>query len=313
MFSILISSIYQSLIYTVKTGIVIIVTLFFMNYIISRGFLKYLEMAFYPILKRIKANPISISSMLSCFLSPTVGYSILAEGYNNKLITEKEVLASSLANSFPSVFSHIFTFFIPITIPLLGVVGVILVLIRLGIALLKTLIGLIWLSLLYNGNDNLKINKINKKKNVKDIIKSTLKLGRRIITVMFITFTIIFFLSKVGFFDYVNKAIYPITSILNLNPNVGILTLTEIVNVQAAIVLASGLLNENILSGRDVLIGLILGNIISFSSKYVRHSLPLQVSLFGKLGVKIVLLNAIITLLLDIIIVFIIISLPPFL
>lgn len=58
------------------------------------------------------------------------------------------------------------------------------------------------------------------------------------------------------------------------------------------------------MSSKEVLIGLIIGNVLTFSTRYVKHSLPLHVSLFGaKLGTKIVMVNAAITLLLDIFII----------
>lgn len=148
------------------------------------------------------------------------------------------------------------------------------------------------------------INKLNKKENAKKSFKSTIRFAKRLIPIMFFMMTLVLYLSKIGFFDYVEKFVQPITNLLNLNPNVGILALTEIMNVQAAIVMAGGFLNEGILSSKEVLIGLIIGNVLTFSTRYVKHSLPLHVSLFGaKLGTKIVMVNAAITLLLDIFII----------
>ena len=148
------------------------------------------------------------------------------------------------------------------------------------------------------------ISKMDKKENLEKSLKSTLRFSKRLIPVMLITMFLVIYLSKIGAFDYLNNLVSPITNILGLNPNVGLVSLTEIMNVQAAIVMAGGFLNENILSSKEVLIGLIIGNVLSFSTRYVKHSLPLHVSLFGtKLGTKIVMINAAITLLLDIMII----------
>ncbi|MEO2117881.1 MAG: nucleoside recognition domain-containing protein [Methanocaldococcus sp.] len=302
----LMESIKISAYYTIKISIIVLTTMFIINYIMNTGIMKKLSDVLSPILKRLKINPISISSILACFFSPTVGYSILAEGLKENKINEKEIIGTSLANSFPSVLSHTFTFFIPVVVPILGWTGVLYVLIRLGVALSKTIMGFIYLSIVSEDYSFKmpEINKLDKKENAKKSFKSTLRFAKRLIPIMFFMMTLVIYLSKIGFFDYVEGFVKPITNLLNLNPNVGILALTEVMNVQAAIVMAGGFLNENILTSKEILIGLIIGNVLTFSTRYVKHSLPLQVSLFGaKLGTKIVMINAAITLLLDIFII----------
>ena len=272
----------------------------------NTGVMKKLSNLLSPILRKLRINPLSISSILTCFFSPTVGYSILAEGLKENKINEKEIIGTYLANSFPSVLSHTFTFFIPVVVPILGWTGILFVLIRLGVALTKTIIGFVYLSIISKDYsfEVPDINKLDKKENAKKSFKSTLRFAKRLIPILFFMMTLVIYLSKVGFFDYVERFVKPITNLLNLNPNVGILALTEIMNVQAAIVMAGGFLNEGILSSKEVLIGLIIGNVLTFSTRYVKHSLPLHVSLFGaKLGTKIVMVNAAITLLLDIFII----------
>ncbi len=305
--NIVINSARISLIYTIKISIVVLISMFVMNYIINTGIMAKVSEIMEPFTKHLNINPFSISSILVCFFSPTVGYSILAEGLKDKKLNEKELIGTSLANSFPSVLSHIFTFFIPVVIPILGFTGVIFVLIRLGVAFTKSIIGLIYLTMISKKNNfevPEKMSKLNKKENLKKSLKSTLRFSRRLIPVMFITMFLVIFLSKIGAFNYLNNLVKPITNMLGLNPNIGILSLTEIMNVQAAIVMAGGFLNENILNSKEILIGLIIGNVLTFSTRYVKHSLPLHVSLFGtKLGTKIVMINAVITLLLDIFVV----------
>ena len=302
----LIESIKISAYYTIKISIIVLTTVFIVNYIMNTGVMKKLSNLLSPILRKLRINPLSISSILTCFFSPTVGYSILAEGLKENKINEKEIIGTSLANSFPSVLSHTFTFFIPVVVPILGWTGILYVLIRLGVALTKTIIGFVYLSIISKDYsfEVPDINKLDKKENAKKSFKSTLRFAKRLIPILFFMMTLVIYLSKVGFFDYVERFVKPITNLLNLNPNVGILALTEIMNVQAAIVMAGGFLNEGILSSKEVLIGLIIGNVLTFSTRYVKHSLPLHVSLFGaKLGTKIVMVNAAITLLLDIIII----------
>ena len=168
-FTLLFECIETSLFYTIKISIVVLLTMFIVNYIMNIGAMKKLSDYLFPFLKRLKINPISISSILACFFSPTVGYSILAEGLKENKITEKELIGTSLANSFPSVLSHIFTFFIPVVIPILGWTGVLFILIRLGVAFTKTIIGFLYLFSISKNDfyEVPKIDKLNKKENFK--------------------------------------------------------------------------------------------------------------------------------------------------
>ena len=299
----LVVSFETSLIYTVKVLSIVLPTIFVMDYLINSGIMESILKKVLPFIKHLNINPISLSSILACLFSPTVGYSILAEGLRSNKIDEEEVIATSLANSFPSILSHTITFFLPVVIPILGLTGVIFLLIRLGVALVKTLLGLFYLNRLSKGWENTKGFKIEgyKKKDIKTSLYSTLKFSKKLIPVMFITMFFVVLLSKLGVFQYLNSLIMPITERFHLNPNVGLLALTEVINVYGAVVMAGEFLREGILSPKEVLIGLIIGNVITFSSRYIKHSLPLHISLFGpKLGTKIVMINGIITLILDI-------------
>lgn len=295
-----------ALIYTVKVLSIVLPTIFVMNYLINSGIMEKILKRILPLIKHLNINPLSLSSILACLFSPTVGYSILAEGLRSNKISEKEVIATSLANSFPSILSHTFTFFLPVVIPILGLTGVAFLFIRLGIALVKSIVGLLYLNKLSrNGNIERELEiKGYKKRDIKDSFYSTLKFSRKLVPVMFITMFLVVFLSKLGIFQYLNNLIMPITERFHLNPNVGLLALTEVINVYGAVVMAGEFLRENILSSKEVLIGLTIGNVITFSSRYVKHSLPLHISLFGpKLGTKIVMINGAITLFLDIIVI----------
>ena len=305
--NIIITSFRTSLIYTVKVASVVLPTIFFMNYLINSGVMERILRRVLPFIEHLNINPISLSSLLTCLFSPTVGYSILAEGLRSGEIEEEEVIATSLANSFPSILSHTITFFLPVVIPILGLTGVLFLLIRLGVALVKTILGLLYLLRISKGMGNtkrdLEIEK-RRKKDIKTSLYSTLKFSKKLVPVMFITMFFLVLLSKLGVFQHLNSLIMPITERFHLNPNVGLLALTEVINVYGAVVMAGEFLRENILSPKEVLIGLTVGNVITFSSRYVKHSLPLHISLFGpKLGTKIVMINGVITLLLDVFII----------
>ena len=130
--------------------------------------------------------------------------------------------------------------------------------------------------------------------------RSTYKLLRRIAPVMFITL----FLTSIGFemgvFESLSNVLDPVTNLLGLESEIAMISATGLVNTYSEMVLAGSLLDEGLISVNGVLIALLLGNVISLSTRFAKHSLPLHVSLFGpKLGGKIVAVNGAATLVID--------------
>ncbi|MCS3922735.1 hypothetical protein M2325_001445 [Methanococcus voltae PS] len=289
------SSAYSSLRYTLGISVTIIITVFIMNYLINAGLMKKISEYLSPFTKKLNINEIVTYSMLVCFFDPTVGYSLLADGLKDKKINEKEAIGASLANSFPSNASEILTYYVAVVVPLLGIVGIYYTIIRLFIALFKTLVGILYLKKVSKPRaDIFKFKKIDRKKNIKTSFEKTTALVKRIVPVMFITMFIVMVISEMGYLDNYNIVMEPFTQIMGISPSVGILVITNLANFSASLVLASEFLQNGVLTGKEILIGLLFANVVSFSTKYARYSLPFNISIFGtKLGTKIVIINSI--------------------
>ncbi|MCS3901182.1 nucleoside recognition domain-containing protein [Methanococcus voltae] len=300
-FEIIYSSAYGSLRYTLGISITIVITVFIMNYLINAGLMKKISEYLNPFTKKLGINEILTYSMLVCFFDPTVGYSLLADGIKDNKVSEKEAIGTALANSFPSNASEILTYYIAVVVPLLGIVGIYYTVIRLGISLFKTLVGLIYLKKVSKPREDIfKFKKIDRKKNVKTSFEKTFSLVKRIVPVMFITMFIVMVISEMGYLDNYNIFMEPFTEIMGISPSVGILVITNLANFSASLVLASEFLQNGVLNGKEVLIGLLFANVISFSTKYARYSLPFNISIFGaKLGTKIVIISSILAFLGD--------------
>ncbi len=256
-----------------------------------------------PILSKLNLDEVTVTAVAVCFVSPVVAYSMLSQALKEGRIDEREVIAASFLSSFPATLSHIYTFFLPFVIPLLGWAGVLYTALRLLVALVKSGVGFL-LALRWKKDGSHEIGGIERKK--VDPLKSTLENLKRIIPTMAITYLAVSLLSTYGFFERFKEVL----EFLPFDPNVLTISAVEFVNLRAAIVLASGMLEKGILSWKLVVVGLILGNVVTLSTRFVKHSLPIHLSLFGKLGVKIVVLNAIATLILDVMIIALLLILP---
>ncbi len=279
---------------------IIAVVTFLTSYSIKKGLMEKLTSVFTPMMERFNIGHIVAISALTCFVSPTAAYSLLAQSWREGKISEKDVIAASFLNSFPSIFSHLYSFFIPFVIPILGWVGVVYVSLRTAVAVIKTVIGLILAKIWSSGDNHAEVS--YERKDL-DPLKSTVKTLKRIIPIMAITFLTASYLSEIGVFDKFAELL----DFLPLNANAIAIAAMQLFDMRTAIVLTAGMLENEVISFRWAVAGLLLGNIVTFSTRYVKHSLPLHVSLFGKLGVKIVLLNAAVTLMLDIILIILVI------
>lgn len=308
--------IYTSLIYALywmaRIVPIIAIGIFATSFAVNLGLMRKFDRLIKPISSKANISAVSALSVVTCTFSTTAGYSMLVDGLNERIISEREVIATTLISSFPSILSHLFTYFIPVVIPILGLTTGAIYVCLVGLAaFLKTCFGIflarIWLkdtkkrSAIAATNRD-KAPEDDKKQALNKSVKSTCNMLKRIVPLMFITLFLVSVAMELNLFDRVSAILEPLTNILGLESGVALISATEIVNTYAGIILAGSLLAEGLITTKSVLIALFLGTVVSFSARFAKHSLPLHVSLFGpKLGSKTVVINATSTLVIDVI------------
>jgi hypothetical protein len=307
------SSLLYAAYYTVKIVPIIALGVLATSFAVNIGLMKKFDRLIKPLSSKANISTLSALSVVTCTFSTTAGYSMLSDGLNEKMISEREVIATTLISSFPSILSHFFPFFIPVVIPILGLTTGSIYVCLVGLAaLLKTCFGIflarLWLKDANNCSAKPTLSSLdparapvgNNKSAVNKSAKSTYKMLKRIVPTMFITLFLVSVAMELNLFESFSAILEPVTSILGLESEIALISATEIVNTYAGIILAGSLLGEGLISTKGVLIALLLGTVVSFSARFVRHSLPLHVSLFGpKLGGKTVAVNAATTLAID--------------
>ena len=299
------TSLIYALYWMVRIVPVIAIGILATSFAVNIGLMRKFDRLIKPLSSKANISAVSALSVVTCTFSTTAGYSMLVDGLNEKMISEREVIATTVISSFPSILSHLFTYFVPVVIPILGLTtGSIYVCLVGFAAFLKTCFGIflarLWLKdansfsskpLLSTNHDNAPIE--DKKHELNKSAKSTYKMLKRIVPTMFITLFLVSVAMELNLFDSFSTIFGPLTNILELESEVVLISATEIVNTYAGMILAGSLLGEGLISTKGVLIALLLGNVVSFSARFVKHSLPLHVSLFGpKLGSKTVAVNA---------------------
>ncbi len=310
--------------YTAKIVPIIAIGIFVTSFAVNTGLMKKFDWLTIPLTSIAKISTISALAVVTCTFSTVAGYSMLVDGLKEKMISDREVIATTMISSFPSILSHLFTFFIPVVIPLLGfTTGSIYVCIVGLVSLLKSCIGVIlarfWMK---NGrfSPDTQLSSSDPADSAtptnphnphgarapdgrsasKKSADSTYKTLKRIVPTMFITLFLVSVAFELNLFESFSAVIQPITRILGLEGEVALITVTTVVNSYAGIILAGSLLSEGAITTTGVLIALLLGNVVTLSARSAKHSLPLHVSLFGtRLGSKTVAINAAATFAID--------------
>ena len=284
------------------------------SFAVNIGLMKKFDRLIKPLSSKANISTLSALSVVTCTFSTTAGFSMLSDGLNEKIVSEREVIATTLISSFPSNLSHLFPYFIPVVVPILGLATGVLYVCLVGLAaFLKTCFGIflarIWLKdaetfskpQLSTNLDQVRASVGDNKSALNKSAKSTYKMLKRIVPTMFITLFLVSVAVELNLFDSFSTILGPLTNSLGLESEVVLISATEIVNTYAGLILAGSLLGEGLISPKGVLIALLLGNVVSFSARFVKHSLPLHVSLFGpKLGSKTVAINAGTTFVIDV-------------
>ena len=308
------SSLIYAAYYVAKIVPIIAIGIFVTSLAVNLGLMRKLDRLIKPLSSKANISAVSALSVVTCMFSTTAGYSMLVDGLNEKIISERELIATTVISSFPSSLSHLFTFFVPVVIPILGLTTGSIYVCLVGLAaFLKSCIGII-LARLWLKDANTSSSKptlstldpahapvVDNKSAVNKSAKSTYKMLKRIVPTMFITLFLVSVAMELNLFESFSAILEPVTNILGLESEVALISATDIVNTYAGIILAGSLLSEGLISTKGVLIALLLGTVVSFSARFVKHSLPLHISLFGpKLGSKTVAVNAATTLAIDV-------------
>jgi len=279
-------ALYDTAIFLIKTLPIVAFASYLISYSFRRGYIEKLSRFLSPLIVRFRLSEMAILSISTCFLSPTASYSILAQAWRENKISRREVIALSLLNSLPSAFSHLYTFFIPFVIPILGFAGLIYTLIRLLTSLIKSFLGY-FLSIEWRTGHLPKSTQVSSPPS-ENLVKVAL--------IMATTYFLVSLFIKSGLLNFLPRSL----ELLPLPSESLMISAVSFLNARMAVVFAAGFQNTG-LSWKWIVIGLVLGNVITLSARSIRHSLPMHMSLFGKFGLKIVLINSSITLLLDLI------------
>jgi len=234
------------------------------------------------------------ASFMTAFVSATSANSMLAAFYSDKKIEKKELFIASMMTSFPAIVMH-WRPMLPVLIPLLGVTGILYFCILMFVGLIKTLLIMVAGRFLLVKKDSSYCykNSIREKRPpLKDAVKISLQTSKPIIKrIVAITIPIIFIvtiLHEIGVFDNLSHHLRGVSAYFPIPPEgLGIIA-AQFGHYIAAASVASALLSTDELAGKEVIITLLVGDVLTNIMVILKWLIPYYVGIFGpRIGMQI--------------------------
>ncbi len=252
------------------------------NIALELGIFRYLNKTFRPLFSFANISPEVAASAMARVLSPSAGYSTLAEFHRAGKVEEREVIITTFLTTFVYELLRIFKFYLPVAVPLLGFsLGIKYTAVKVGSGFLQSSLALIyskfWLS---GGNDYTELP--GKKPSLKQAFKQSFKTLKRVIPLFILTYGSVRLLLSMGLLSKLASYSEPVMALFSLPGEASFVVATQFANVVAGFATAGELVRQGILGEEQALITLIAGLILSLPRIYLQHTAPVVASLFSR-------------------------------
>ncbi len=243
-----------------------------------------------PLIRFGKLSEITGASFSMAFFSGVSANSMLAEAHSRGRISTRELVLANLFNSLPTYFLHLPTTFF-ITVPLIRGAAVIYIGMTFGAALLRTLFITCISRLLLSGPTGQGTGEVQPPERPGQprfrvaLARAWKRFTKRITRVIRFTvpiYILFFILNRVGLFTQLEHFMAAHLCFLSrLSPQaLSIIALHIAAEFTAGLAAAGALLQDGIMSQRQVVLALLVGNILSSPVRAIRHQFPYYAGIF---------------------------------
>jgi hypothetical protein len=286
-------------IYLVKAVILITAGVIIANIVLESNWLKKLSPLIKPFCHASNLSKECVFSLFASFFNPTAGKSTLAGFYHEGKIDDKETILTVVMCTFPIVVGEsLLRVQAPIALVLLGpFIGGIYISLNLFSSFLQTFAAFIYSKSRFppqkDVEEEININGISRDQNVqwKKALKKSFTTLKKIIPVMVVAFLIVDLLFKFDVMDYISSYFQPVLRMLDLPGECITVLIADLAHFSAGYVTVAALLTKGVITAKQAILTLLIGSMLIITVVYLKHSLPMNISMFGKLGVKITVIN----------------------
>jgi hypothetical protein len=267
----------------------------------SSGWTKTLAVLARPLFRFGRLGDHCGAAFTAAFFSGVTANAMLLNFFKDDRITRRQLYLSNFINQLPAFFLHLPTTFF-IVIPLTGWAGGIYFLITFLAVILRTVLFLVYghfqLSPAANEEKFEKRGEFSKKeKKFKDIwqrIKS--RLPRRLagIAVYVVPiYILVYILNVMGMFQLLRETLsdFVVTTFMPME-SLSVIILSFAAEFTSGFAAAGALLEAGVLTIKQTVLALLIGNILAFPVRAIRHQLPRYIGIFSpKMGTQLLLLG----------------------
>jgi hypothetical protein len=298
---------------------VLIIAIILANLLNDFGIIGKVSFLVRPIVKFSRLPEEAALSIITFIASGSAGYAMLSALHEREVIDERETIISSFVSSFFGFLNHLFIYYIPVVLPVLGLyAGGIFITARLFVGISVTLTAVI------TGHFMLKERKFEIKKtkkipeipkvteSKKDVLRQSFNRSKKALSKILIRFVIVYMIVGVasfyGVFDLLKEAEF--SNLVKLSPEASAIVAVGFADTTSAVIMAGSMLKDQMIGEIEAVSALLLANVLSFSVVLVRHSLPGKIAYFGaRLGTKIAIYGAFLNIVYTILVLFLLHSL----
>ncbi len=264
--------------------------LFLSALIEARGWSGLVSRLSRPLMKMGNLSDWSGTAFTTAFLSGIAASTMLWNAYQDGKITRTEMFISALLNvGLPSYFLHL-PITLSIIVPLVGTAGLIYLFITFAAALFRTAVVILAGRILLKDRgrrrdrnpDTGDFNQDGEKKDVMDLFRKYLSQRLSYIVLYTVPIYILVVLFRVwGLFDVLRDASAHLVT-TNIIPvqGVSVVVFSIVAEFAAGAAAAGAMLQEGVLTVKQTVAALVLGNIIATPVRALRHQLPRYLGIY---------------------------------
>ncbi|QCJ46929.1 nucleoside recognition protein [Haloprofundus sp. MHR1] len=279
------------------------VGVFLANVAVAFGAVRYITVLAYPLTRPANLPREVGTAILTTTASTTAGYGMLAEFRDSGMLDDRATLVAVTINTFFGFVQHIFTFYAPVLIPILGLrVGLMYVGARAAIALGITLVGILAGALLLSGrnvNSEALPDEIDAPdreaqstpEKLRGAATSTWKKLRRIVPRLAVVYALVTLLVETNSLQALTSAADPLATLVGLpGAAVPVIAVFAFDTTTGAVTIAPQI--GSVFTPRQAVATMLLGGIVSFAVSTFKRSIPFQYGIWGaSFGSKVVAVN----------------------
>jgi len=275
---------------------VLVIAIVIANILSESGVIKRFSKIFNPLIRFANLSEESALAIVTYIASGSAGSAMLAGFHEKEAISERETVIASFVSSFFSFVNHLFVYFIPVVVPLLGLTaGVLYISARLFVSGCVTLTAVIAGHFMLKGGAEGNIGYGNDRitrETLESALKQSWSILKKILPRLVVVFMITAILNAYGLFEPLKALRF-----WSFPGEASAIVAVGLADTTSAFVLAGSMLTEGLLTPVQAVSALLLASIVSMSVVLVRHSLPGRIAYFGvRLGFKIAILSSLLNL-----------------